>query len=715
MEIFKLFGSIFIKDEDALKALDNIDKKGANTGDKFGKMTEKVGNGVQSVGKVMLGAGATITGAMTGIVMKGSEWSAQVEGQRFLYNNLDKAIQNSISSNAENARSIGLTNQQYKNGATTVATYYKNMGLTAEETAKLSGETMNLVADLGAVVDVPFDDALGDFKSALMGNYEAVDKYGINLSASTLENSEFVKSLGKSWNQLSDNEKMMAAYNEILRQSSPMQGLASQEAESFGMQLKLLKESVGEVVGKLGAELLPVLEPVIQSFAEAVEKVTKWVEENPELTRTILIIVGALGIFLTTLGALLIPIGGLIIAVTTFNVAMLPTIGTVLAIVGAIGVLIAIGVALWMNWDTICKKAKEIWTAICDVVINTWNSITEWTKSTWETIITWLSEKWNGLCEIVSTVWQTICNLITMAFLFIGQIISFGWQLITLPFQLIWQNCKDFLIEVWNSISAYLLEVWANISTKCSEVWNSVVEFFANTWNSISTKVSEVWNNIVLYLTGVWTNISTKCSEVWNNIVLFFSNIWNSISSKCSEVWNNIKSILSNIWNGIKSIATNTFNNLKNSVSNTWNRIKDAIINPLNRAKEAVKNAIDKIKGFFNFSWELPKLKLPHISIKGKFSLNPVSVPSFGVEYYKDGGIMTTPTAFGMNPRNGKTMIGGEAGAEAILPLSELPRLMKEMGYIPSGREGQPIIINIDGKKVFEAMSPHMGRSARSW
>ena len=270
MEIFKLFGSIFIKDEDALKALDNIDKKGANTGDKFGKMTEKVGNGVQSVGKVMLGAGATITGAMTGIVMKGSEWSAQVEGQKFLYNNLDKAIQNSISSNAENARSIGLTNQQYKNGATTVATYYKNMGLTAEETAKLSGETMNLVADLGAVVDVPFDDALGDFKSALMGNYEAVDKYGINLSASTLENSEFVKSLGKSWNQLSDNEKMMAAYNEILRQSSPMQGLASQEAESFGMQLKLLKESVGEAVGKLGAELLPVLEPVIQSFAEAV-------------------------------------------------------------------------------------------------------------------------------------------------------------------------------------------------------------------------------------------------------------------------------------------------------------------------------------------------------------------------------------------------------------------------------------------------------------
>ena len=57
-------------------------------------------------------------------------------------------------------------------------------------------------------------------------NYEAVDKYGISLSASTLENSEFVKSLGKSWNQLSDNEKMMAAYNEMTRQGASAQGLA---------------------------------------------------------------------------------------------------------------------------------------------------------------------------------------------------------------------------------------------------------------------------------------------------------------------------------------------------------------------------------------------------------------------------------------------------------------------------------------------------------
>ena len=132
-----------------------------------------VGKGLQDVGKKMTAMGIGIVAGIGGIVAKGAEWSAQVEGQKFLYNNLDKAIQKSIDSNSKNAQAIGLTSQQYKNGATDISTYYKNMGLTAEATAELSGKTMDLVADLGAVKDVPFDEALADFKSALMGKIVA--------------------------------------------------------------------------------------------------------------------------------------------------------------------------------------------------------------------------------------------------------------------------------------------------------------------------------------------------------------------------------------------------------------------------------------------------------------------------------------------------------------------------------------------------------------
>ena len=86
--------------------------------------------------------------------------------------------------------------------------------------------------------------------------------------------------------------------------------------------------------------------------------------------------------------------------------------------------------------------------------------------------------------------------------------------------------------------------------------------------------------------------------------------------------------------------------------------------------KSTVSNAISTIKGYFNFSWSLPKIKLPHFKITGSFIINPPSTPNFGVEWYKNGGIMKRPTMFGMNGTN--AMVGGEAGAEAILPLDML-------------------------------------------
>ena len=160
-------------------------KEAENKSKSIKEFAGKVGEGLQDVGKKMTAMGIGIVAGIGGIVAKGAEWSAQVEGQKFLYNNLDKAIQKSIDSNSKNAQAIGLTSQQYKNGATTISTYYKNMGMSTEQTAKLSDETMNLVADLGAVVDMPFDEAMDRFKSGLMGNYEALDAFGINLSAST--------------------------------------------------------------------------------------------------------------------------------------------------------------------------------------------------------------------------------------------------------------------------------------------------------------------------------------------------------------------------------------------------------------------------------------------------------------------------------------------------------------------------------------------------
>ena len=384
----------------------------------------QIGEGLKNIGIKMTVVGAGIVASIGGIVSKGAEWSAQVEGQKFLYNNLDKAVQKSIDSNSKNAQTIGLTAQQYKNSATTIATYYKNMGMTTDETSKLSGETMNLVADLAAVVDMPFDEAMSRFKSGLMGNYEALDTFGINLSANTLQNSEFVKSLGKSWNQLSDNEKMLAAYNEILRQSGPMTGLAAQEAESFGMKFKLLKQQISETVGQIGSNLLPVLEPLVQKLSDIATKVSEWVAENPKLTQTILTIVGGIGVFLATLGPLLVLIGSLItsfaglttiagalgVGVGALVGAFSSVIGIVAAVVGAIAGFIAILVNAYKENEGFRKSVNEVFNNVKSIISNVMESIGSIIKAAWSLITTIWN---NGLKQILGFVLTVLAEILS--------------------------------------------------------------------------------------------------------------------------------------------------------------------------------------------------------------------------------------------------------------------------------------------------------------
>lgn len=366
---------------------------------------------------------------------------------------------------------------------------------------------------------------------------------------------------------------------------------------------------------------------------------------------------------------------------------------------------------------------NEVWTSIKTFFEGVWNGIVTFFTNIWTTIsttvTTWMTNIWNTISSIFTTcrdfvmnVFQTIQNVITVVIMAIAEFFNTAIQIITLPFQFIWQNCKDIVTAAWDAISTKIQTVLTAVNNVITTVWNAVSQFFTTIWNTIKNTVSTVWdaistkiqtvlNAIKSVVTNAWNavkttitnavnNVKTTVSNVFNAVKTTVSNVFNSIKSTASSVWNAIKnaiqtpinaakSTVSSVVNGIKLTVSSVFNGIRSTATSVWNSIKNAITTPINAARDAVRNAINKIKSFFNFSWSLPRLKLPHISISGKFSLSPPSVPHFSISWYKNGAIMDAPMIFGMN---GNTLLAGgepETGGEAILPLAPFYTRLNEI------------------------------------
>lgn len=324
------------------------------------------------------------------------------------------------------------------------------------------------------------------------------------------------------------------------------------------------------------------------------------------------------------------------------------------------------------NWSQAWTGVKEIFGSIWDFIKNSFTNIlntlrsianvflgwfgTSWSEL-WTSVSTFFSNIWNGITSFLSGVWETIKNVVQTGIMFIGAILEAAFDIISLPFRFIWENCKETITSIWNAIKNTVSTVINTIASVISTVLTAIQNVFSTVWTAISTKVSTVINSIKTTVTTVFNAIKSTATTVWNGIKSAISTVVDGIKTKVSSVFNSVKSTVSSVFNGIKSTATSV-----------WNGIKSAITTPIEAAKNTVKSALDKISGFFSgCKLQLPHIKLPHFSISGSLSISPPSVPHLSISWYKNGGIMTNPTIFGMN--GSSLMAGGEAGAEAILPL----------------------------------------------
>lgn len=196
---------------------------------------------------------------------------------------------------------------------------------------------------------------------------------------------------------------------------------------------------------------------------------------------------------------------------------------------------------------------------------------------------------------------------------------------------------------------------------------------------------------VIQTVIGVFVGIFTGN---WQMAANGAQTVFQGMSTTVTSIVNGLSSALSGIINGISGTFQAVFNGISTTVGNVFHGISSTIGNVMGDAKNTVSGALDAISGFFRgLHLEFPKIKLPHFSISGTFSLAPPSVPSLGIEWYADGGVLMNPTMFGMN--GNKAMIGGEAGPEAVAPISTLTGYISDA--VNNSKSDDELISEISG------------------
>ena len=230
------------------------------------------------------------------------------------------------------------------------------------------------------------------------------------------------------------------------------------------------------------------------------------------------------------------------------------------------------------------------------------------------------------------------------------------------------ESLKTAVTTKMETIKTDLVSKWETVKNKAVEYVNSMKSDVENKYNDLKTKIGAKLEEVKSETISKWENIkstaSTKIKEVVDTATSKFGEMKSSFTSKMDEV----KNALTPKWTELKNSVKTNASGLGDKVTEGLSGLKNKFTKPFEDAKTSISDAISSIgRTLSNASWSLPKIKLPHLSISGSFSINPPSVPKFSVEWYKRGGIIDGITPLGFT--GGTMHMGGEAGKEMVVPL----------------------------------------------
>ena len=291
----------------------------------------------------------------------------------------------------------------------------------------------------------------------------------------------------------------------------------------------------------------------------ALKKFAEWCKANPKTIENITVVVIAFfaalaGItVITNIITMIKKIGLLVEAFGT----IVTTVNPVVAIIAG---LIAIGVLLWKNWDTIKEKAIQIWGAI-----------TKWLSDTLDNIKKFWAEKW---AEIHTTAVK------------------------------LWGKIKTAAQEIFGAIKTFLSTTWGSIKRTVSTTWSSIKQTVTTAWSNIKTNTEKIWGTIKTTLSGAWDAIKNKASGVWSAINTTASTTWDKIKTTLSEKWTALKQKASDTFSNIKEIAEKAWKGMGDAGKKSWDTVKSKITSVFSKIGNSATKMRDTIKRAFTAAFE---------------------------------------------------------------------------------------------------------------
>ncbi|TKI97290.1 DUF2207 domain-containing protein [Bacillus wiedmannii] len=331
---------------------------------------------------------------------------------------------------------------------------------------------------------------------------------------------------------------------------------AKEKVIDFDKNQKNLNESIKKMDAnpavkfqKAMQDLQVALQPVLSVIADVISKVAEWVSNNPKLAATLTAVAMAIGIISGAIMALA-PI--VMTVMSFFEIGALAAAGLVAIVPIIIAAIVALGIAIYKNWD----------------------SIKQWTIDTWNSIKEYLIELWNGIVQSSSEAWNSFLETMHAFFDPIGQFFS---------------------------------DLWTGIGEICSSTWNSIVEFFSGAWASFTEMMHSFFDPIGEFFSSLWSGIVETASSWWSSLVTVASELWGTLVQAWQETWNTIVTVLDPIISFIATVLEAGWLLIQAGAQIAWAAISQYIIQPIQEAYNWVSTKIGELVTWLGTQWEIAK------------------------------------------------------------------------------------------------------------